>query len=362
MRIGIDAHAIGERQTGNERFMANLIPALRALCDHELVLYFTSDSAARSWPAMERTQVRLVRPANPLIRIPAALPLQVARDRVDVLFVQYTAPPVVGCPIVTIVHDVAFELFPHFFTPKERLWMRRTIPFTMRHAAAVVTVSEFSRDEIERAFGVPRAKITVAYDGVDPIFSDPTPRPSPVEPPFILAVGNVQPRKNLETLIRAYARLVERHPETKERLVLVGKEVFEAGTIHAEAAELKRAGRVEFTGYVSDQELVGLMRGATAFAYPSRYEGFGLPPVEAMAAGVPAVVSDIPVTREVIGDAGLRVPPMLIDPWSEALHRVITDQALRADLIERGRERSARYTWEASARGILEVLTRAADR
>ena len=164
LRIGIDAHAIGERKTGNERFVANLIPALRALCDHELVLYFTRPEAAAEWRGVPRTSVRLLRPSHPLARIPFTLPYRAARDRLDVLFVQYTTPPVLGCPVVTVVHDVAFGLFPHFFAPSERRWMRRTIPPSMRRASGVVTVSEFSKREIARVYGIAPGPNGIRYN------------------------------------------------------------------------------------------------------------------------------------------------------------------------------------------------------
>jgi glycosyltransferase involved in cell wall biosynthesis len=361
LRIGIDAHAIGERKTGNERFMANLVPALRELCQHELVLYFTRPEAAQAWRGRPGTTVRLLRPATPVARIPFTLPYRAARDRLDVLFVQYTTPPIVGCPVVTVVHDVAFGLFPHFFSPLERVWMRRTIPPSMRRAACVVTVSEFSKTEITRVYGIPPHRITVAYDGVDPVFLNPASQPSPLEPPFFLTVGNLQPRKNLATLIRGFRRLVQEHPEVPERLAIVGQEWFDAGAIQREARDLRADGRVVFTGYVSDEQLAGLMQRATAFAYPSVYEGFGLPPVEAMAMGTPTLVADIPVTREVIGDAGLRLSPVDPTAWADGLRRVSTDAALRGRLAAAGPERAARFTWEGCARAVLEALERAAE-
>src|SRR5205823_12378623 len=125
---------------------------------------------------------------------------------------------------------------------------------------------------------------------------------------------------------------------------------------------LRRAGRVVFTGYVDDGALVGLMRRATAFAYPSVYEGFGLPPVEAMAAGTPAVVADIPVTREVVGDAGLRLPATDPAAWGDALLRLAGDDVMRAVLVERGRKRAAEFSWDASAAVVLAALERAAGR
>jgi glycosyltransferase involved in cell wall biosynthesis len=359
LRIGVDAHAIGERQTGNERFMANLIPALREACDHELFLYFTEAQARDEWAAMPRTQVRLLRPAHPAVRIPFVLPWRAARDDLDVLLVQYSGPPVTTRPVVTVVHDVAFQLFPQFFTPAQRIWMRRTIPFTLRRAAGVISVSKFTKDEIVRVFGVPPERITVAHNGVDPIFADPTARASPLEPPFLLSVGNLQPRKNLSTLIDAFARALELRPDLPERLVIVGKEVQDVETIHRQAEELRRRGRVIFTGYLEDQQLVGLLQHATAFAYPSVYEGFGLPPVEAMAVGVPALVSDIPVMREIVGDAALRLPPRDVEAWAEAILEVTSDEALRSRMIELGRARVELYTWERCARQVLSALEEA---
>lgn len=362
LRIGIDAHAIGEHKTGNERFIANVIPALRERCDHELVLYFTHEPAARSWPRSAGTSVRVLRPANPLIRIPAVLPWHAARDHLDVLFVQYTGPPICPCPVVTVVHDVAFAVHPEFFSPRERLWMGRTIPATMRRAAGIVTVSEFSRDEIARVYGIPPSLVDVAYDGLDPRFAAASAHPSPVEPPFFLAVGNLQPRKNLATLVRAYGRLLERHPDVAERLVIVGQEWFRAEDLYRETEPLVRSGRVAFTGYVGDDDLAGLMAGATAFAYPSTYEGFGLPVIEAMSMGAPTLVSDIAVMREVAADAALRVAATDVDAWADALHRVATDAELRRSLTERGRARAPRFSWGACAEQVLRVLERAATR
>ena len=341
LRIGIDAHAIGERKTGNERFVANLIPALREICDHELILYFTNPEAARAWAGRDGAVVRLLRPGHPVVRIPLILPYRAARDGVDVLLVQYTAPPVTSCPVVTVVHDVAYARFPQYYSRSDRLWMRRTIPFTMRRAAGVITVSEFSKREIVRVHGIDPAKVTVAHNGVDPVFLDASPRLSPIEPPFFLAVGNLQPRKNLATLVRAYRRLVERKPDLPERLVIAGQEWYDAETLHRETSDLRASGRLLFTGYAADEAVVGLLQRATAFAYPSVYEGFGLPPVEAMAVGAPTLVSDIPVMREVVGDGALRLPARDEEAWTQALLRVATDDRLRSDLTRRGRERAA---------------------
>jgi len=361
LRIGIDAHAVGLRKTGNERFTANLIHALRAVCAHELFLYVSSSEARARFASLPNTLVRVLRPRHPLLRIPLLLPLLAARDDVDVLLIQYTGPPLAGRPMVSVVHDVSFERFPENFRPLERLWMRRLIPYTTRRAARVVTVSEFQRREIVEVLGIDPARITVAHNGVDPIFRAPAAAPPSVPPPYFLAVGNLQPRKNLSLLIAAYERARARRPDLPERLVIVGQDAFAAQGVHERARALRDQGWITFTGYVDDGALVALLQGATAFTYPSLYEGFGLPPVEAMAAGVPCLVSDIPVMREIVGDAALRLPPAEVEAWSDALLVLSGDEDKRRELARRGRERSLRYTWQASARAVLSALEAAVE-
>jgi glycosyltransferase involved in cell wall biosynthesis len=364
LRVGIDAHAIGERKTGNERFISNLIPALRARCHHELFLYVTTADAERALGArgLERTTIRRVRPSNPLVRIPVTLPLQARRDRLDVLFVQYVAGPIVPCPIVTVVHDVAFRRHPEFFSRAERLWMPRAIPATMRRAARIVTVSSFSRDEIVSTFGIDPSKITVALEAADPIFSSTPAVPAGIEPPYVLALGNLQPRKNLAVLIRGYRALLRDRPEIRERLVIVGQPWLDAGSLTDEAADLVASGRAVFTGYLEDERIVSLLAGATAFAFPSVYEGFGLPVVEAMAAGAPVLASDIPVMREVAGDAAVLLPPADPGAWGRAIGQLATDDERRTALIQVGRRRAATFSWDATAGQVLRSLEAAAAR
>src|SRR5205823_8918208 len=174
-----------------------------------------------------------------------------------------------------------------------------------------------------------------------------TPVPSSVEPPFFLAVGSLAPRKNLATLVRGYREALARRPDLTERLVIVGKEWIAAESIYEETAELRRNGRVLFTGHIDDEELVGLIQHATCLAYPSVYEGFGLPPMEAMGAGTPAIVSDIPVMREVHSQASMFAPPLDPSGWADALLRLATDRAFRDELARRGKARTEQFTWRA---------------
>ncbi len=367
LRIGIDAHAVGERKTGNERFIANVARELRGICDHELILYFTDEAAAGAWQTGAwhtgerhtdgRTEVRVLRPSSPFLRIPFSMPAAARRDRLDVLLVQYSASARIRCPVVTVVHDVSFAVHPESFTALERLWMPRTIPATMRRAAAVVTVSSFSRDEIRRVYGIPEARIVVAPNGVDPVFERPAPASGQWEPPYLLWVGNIEPRKNLGTVVRAFEILMRRHPETADRLLVVGTELRGGGdSVRREAAELERSGRIAFLGRIDDVELAGLLQRAIALVYPSVYEGFGLPVVEAMACGIPVLASDIPVMREVAGEAAALLPARDAEAWAEAMLEISTDGARRAHMSALGRERAASFTWRRTAEAVLGAL------
>jgi glycosyltransferase involved in cell wall biosynthesis len=343
--------------------VANLVRALARVCHHELFVYVTDPEVAAAWSreAPAGTTVRHVRGGtNPLLRIPLELPALALSDRLDVFVAHDVRPPFAPCPVVTLVHDIAFERHPEYFSRFELTWMPRGFRFSCRHSAGVIAVSNFTKDEIVAVYGVSPSRITVAPNGVDAAFIDPRPRPSPVEAPFFLAVGTLQPRKNLVTLVDAFRALRLRRPDVAERLVIVGQPGYRADAILGEAADLRRSGALVFTGYLDTEDVVGLMQRATAFAYPSVYEGFGLPPLEAMAAGAPAIASDIPVTREVLGDAALLVPATDVHAWSLALERLATEPALRDDAATRGRARAAGFRWETSARAALGALERAA--
>lgn len=346
LRIGVDAHALGRRATGNERFVGNVLRELRSMSDHDFVLFFTDAHVARAWEA-DGWRVRIMRPAHPSVRIPIVLPRLAREERLDVLFVQYTAPRDPGCPVVTVVHDVSFAEHPDWFSATERRWMPRTIPATMRRAARVVTVSAFSRDEIVRLYGIPPERIVVAHDGVDPRLATAQPRPASAPPgDYLLSVGTASPRKNVAMLRGAFARA---------RAAGLDASLVVAGPGHAPGGE-----RVLATGWIDDATLSGLMQHAAALCYPSRYEGFGLPPVEAMSVGTPALVADIPVMLETVGDAAVRLPAEDEEAWAEAMTRIVTDQAWRAELAARGRQRAAGFTWRDCAAEVLRAVEEAA--
>lgn len=351
LRIGIDAHMLGKHKTGNERWVRNVIAEMRAAPDHDLVA-FVAEAEVDLPDGIER---RALRPTNPAARQLWSLRKAVREARVDVLLVQYVAPARLPCPVVTVVHDVSFLEHPEWFSPLERLWMPRLIPKTMRQASAVITVSAFSKSEIVRLTGTAPSKVAVAHDGVDPVFR--TPAPSPEAAPYFLAVGNVTPRKDLPVAISSYGRARTSRSDFPA-LLIAGQDSYGASETHRTAARVGPS--VRFLGYVDDGTLAGLMQHAVAVLYPSRYEGFGLPVVEAMAAGAPVIASDIPVMREVAGDAAALVPLDDAEAWVDALRRLADDAGHRGQRIAAGKERAAAFTWGRCAREVLGTIERAA--
>jgi len=363
LRIGIDAHVVGRRQTGNERVLVNLIPALQRVTDHDIVAYFTLPEAAEAWrrKRLPRVEVRMLRPTFAPLRILLSLPILAVRDRLDVLLSHSNSPPLAPCPVVTLIHDVAFARHPEHFSAYRRSYMNLTMPASMRWSDGLVVVSRFTRDEVVDLYRIPPERITIALNGVDATLVHPS-APPLVDPPYFLAAGVLDPRKNLVTVVRAYRELVARRPDVTARLVIVGKAGRDAEPLRRMTEDLRRSGRIVLPGYVSDEHLAALLVRASAFVYPSVYEGFGLPPLEAMAAGVPTLVADIPVMREVVGDAAVRIAATDVEAWSRALERIVDDTDHRRALIEAGGRRSSTFTWDAQARTIAEALERAVAR
>lgn len=369
MRIGIDAHAIGGQLTGNETYIKNLIVALTEI-DHvnEYVLFFTHAELARQWQArLPRARVHLIRPQTPYARIPFSFPLAIYRSGVDLLHVQYTAPPWSPKPVVTTIHDLSYEHFPQFFTPKERFFFKRTIPHTARRAVKVLTGSEFSRQDLIRTYHLPPEKVVVTPYGVAEQFQPVRDherlvairRRYGIEREYLLTVGNLQPRKNLARLIQAYTQVRDSDEGFRCQLVIVGKKAWLHQHIFHEAHRSHYAGDVILTGYVPDEELPVLYSGAVAFIYPSIFEGFGLPVLEAMACGTPVVTSNSSSLPEVVGSAGLMVDPYNADALARALVRIVEDRALRSRLSEEGRQQAAKFTWQRTAELTLNVYYQA---
>ncbi len=287
-------------------------------------------------------------------------------------------PPAGRAPLVVTVHDVAPALFPESFPWHGRWFHARGWAATARRADLVITVSRSSAAEIEAHTAIAPDRIRIVPNGVDPVESSPEETAAVVArqgltgAPYLLWVGTLEPRKNVATLVHAFARLVESGQAADHRLVLAGpsgwlsRDLIPASVL----ARLGGAGptsRVRLLGLLGESELRGLYAGATLFALPSRHEGFGLPVLEAMAQGTPVVCADIAALREVSGaDTGKEgpgaawlVPPDDVAAWAEAMAKLIADRGARQRLAEAGRARAAEFTWERAVRATRAVYAEA---
>jgi glycosyltransferase involved in cell wall biosynthesis len=366
VRIAIDAHSVGTRLGGNESYAVNLIEALAQIDSvNQYTIYVTTNEArdrfAHRW---SNFKVRSTLPHTPLIRIPLTLSAELRKHPVDVLHVQFTAPPFCPCPVVVSIHDLSFEHLPGTFKRRSRTQLRMTVRHSARRASRILSLSEHTRRDIIETYGIDAERVSTiplaAAEHFGPIDDNRelqrVRHTYGIDGDYILSVGSIQPRKNLARLIRAYALLRENCSIDKlPKLVLVGK----CAWLYDETLRtLDKAGvkdTVVLTGYVPEGDLPALYYGALCFVYPSYFEGFGLPPLEAMKCGTPVIVGDRTSLPEVVGDAALAIDPFDVEAIAGAIMRLIDDSALRRELSVKGQERSRTFSWLDTARKTLAV-------
>lgn len=370
MKIGMDARPLIGPRTGIANYLCGLLEALGKEDQTDEFLLYAPRPIAFPLPNDHwRTRVyRGIKGTNGPLWLQVYGRRFAERDRINLFWgAHFLLPLFLTRRIRTIVtvYDLVPFLFPETMEALNYLALRILLPPSLARADRVIAISHTTASDLQRKLGVPPEKITVIPPGVASHF---TPR-DPDEArqhvarvwgllnPYLLFVGTLEPRKNLATLIKAFASL----PVTTRKtwtLLVVGAAGWKNSLIHAAADPLKLEGTVRFLGYVPDQELSWLYTGATVLLFPSLYEGFGVPLIEAMASGLPIVASDIPVVREVAGDAALFVPPLDAQGWTRAIERTIQDGLARASLREHGLERAGRYTFERSARLFLDICNR----
>jgi glycosyltransferase involved in cell wall biosynthesis len=371
LRIAIDAHSVGTGLGGNESYATNLIEALAEIDQtNRYTLYVTKREAverfSNKWPNFS---VRSTLPHTPLIRIPLTLSAELRRNPVDVLHVQFTAPPFSPCPVVVSIHDLSFEHLPNTFTWRSRKQLRITVRRTARQAAQVIALSEYARNDIINTYQVSPDKTSVIPLSAGSHFRPITDEEElqrvrqtyGIEGEYMLSVGAIQPRKNLGRLVAAYSHLRGVKSEGKlPKLVLAGKCAWLYDETLRAIKELKLSDSIVLTGYVPESDLPALYSGAICFIYPSYFEGFGLPPLEAMQCGVPVIVGDRTSLPEVIGDAGILVDPFDVNALAAAIEKVLGDSTLRAKLSLQGLARAKLFDWRETARQTLAVYRKAA--
>jgi glycosyltransferase involved in cell wall biosynthesis len=287
------------------------------------------------------------------------LAAELRRRPVDILHVQYTAPPLAPCDTVVMIHDLSFEHLPETFKRRSWMQMRLTVRRTARSASHVVTDSEYSRQDILRTYCLPPERVTTT-----PLAASSSFKPTDdrrvlekylIEGDYILAVGSIQPRKNIARLIRAYTLMLSQHHGRVPKLVIVGKNAWLFKETIRAAAVSNANQNILFTGYVPDSDLAALYTGALCFVYPSFFEGFGIPLLEAMRCGTPTITSDRTCFPEVVGDASLMIDPFDEQSIADGLWRMISDAALREQLRTRGFVQSSLFDWRQTARLTLNV-------
>jgi glycosyltransferase involved in cell wall biosynthesis len=361
MRFSVDAHAIGRHLTGNEVYIRNLLNGFASLDrSSEFIAYVSADDAA-SWVPQRFTVRKVSR--NPFIRLGLDLTRRLLEDRPALLHVQYTAPLVCPVPCIVSVHDVSFLEHPEFFTAARRLQLRHTVERTVRHAAKVLTPSEFSRDAILKCYNLPADRVIAIPNAVSSALR-PVSRTTAtnwvrdrfgIPGPYLLMVGDLQPRKNQVGLVEAFASCLRERPELKHNLVLVGKKNGYAAAVRVAAMKAGVSERVLFTGFVSDEDLLQFYGACDLFVFSSFYEGFGIPILEAMACGRAVACSDTSAMSEVADGAAILFDPYSTGSMGKAMLDLLLDAELRTRMERLGMQRASQFSWEKSAQKTLDV-------
>ena len=389
MRIGIDYTAAARQRAGIGRYTRELIAALLALAEqdgtlpHQYVLFAAIGGLPRTHWQREMDRLRAICHSPLAIRtLPLSddwlarlwhrlrlpVPVETVTGPLDLFYSpDFVLPPTRrSTRALLTVHDLSFLQYPEHFVPKLVQYLTQVVTRSVARADLVLADSEATRADLIAHLGTDPHKVEVLYSGVDSRFC-PQPEQGEAErirarysiggpstgsgrcQPYVLSVGTLQPRKNYVRLIRAFTRL-----SSDAQLVIAGGKGWLYEDILAEAE--KHPNRVRVLGFVEDRDLPALYRGASLFAFPSLYEGFGLPVLEAMACGVPVVCSDVSSLPEVAGDAPLLVDPLATDDLAEAMARALEEADLRQGMIARGLAQAARFSWERAARQLVATF------
>jgi glycosyltransferase involved in cell wall biosynthesis len=350
VRIVIDVTPLARPRTGIGNYLRGMVAGVAEAAggEHEVVVFGPSGPRGRERirEALAGLPVEVRTPLAPHAARQAwsrsgRVPVERVVGRLDVFhFSDWMYPPQRGGLRATTVYDLVPLRHPEWVEPETVRMHGPKYEHAARTCDRIFVISRFTGGEVVELLGVPEERVRVAYPGIDPIFRTDG-EPADLGGPYVLAVGTLEPRKNLPALVAAFAVLRERHPELT--LVLAGLEGWEERPLEAEGVRL--------LGFVSDEELARLYRGASAFAYPSRLEGFGMPVVEALASGVPAVVSSHPSLDEACGDVALRV-----DPDDTEAFAAVLEQAL-ASPRGTGVAHASRFTWRACGEAVLAGYT-----
>lgn len=373
MRIGIDATPLPAQPVGAGVYIIEIIRALAAAEAAELIVF--------AHPHGRRLIETMPLPGTTWVEVPnrgtgmrltweqAALPGLSQRLQLDLLHsLHYTRPARLPCASVVTFHDLTFFLYPRLHTRVKRVYFPYMMRLSARKADAIIAVSESTRRDAIRVLNIPAERVHTVHSGISPLFRriedravlEDCRRRYDLPERFILYVGTVEPRKNLPLLIRAYAALLqEAQPQP---LVIVGRNGWMYEEVYRLVEDLRLGEHVRFTGYLPGEDLPMVYNLAEIFVYPSLYEGFGFPPLEAMACGAPVITTAVSAMEESVGDAGLLTAPGDEAALVSAIRRLSEDPDLRRSFSTIGRQRAAQFTWAHAARETLNVYRKTLSR
>jgi glycosyltransferase involved in cell wall biosynthesis len=363
VRIAIDARKL--RDYGIGTYVRNLLRHLSRLdrATEYVLLCREQDCGVAAELGENFRAVPETAPAYS-VREQLSVPLDLRREGADLFHApHYVLPPLTPCRSVVTIHDCIHLRFPQYLPNRAAYaYARSSLWMATHRARRVLTVSEASKRDILKYFHLPESKIDVIYNAIDERFGQ---APSEEEitrvreryqlnDPFVLYAGNIKPHKNLERLIDAF-HILRRHGFDQVKMLIIGDEISKYATLRRAVHRHKLHKHVRFFGFVPDQTLAILYRLAGVFVFPSLYEGFGLPPLEAMSSGTPVVTSNVSSLPEVVGDAALLIDPYDSQAIADAMRRVLSEPALREDLRRRGFERVRHFSWERSVARVRQI-------
>lgn len=372
MRIALDYTPALRQGAGIGRYTRGLVDGLSTLVSVDditlLVAADAVDRLAASPPPFPTRRLPLTSRQQAILwhRLRAPLPVEWFAGRMDIYHSpDYVLPPLRRARGVMTVHDLSFLQVPDCADAGLRRYLEQAVPHAVQRAARILADSHSTRHDLVTVLGVDAARIDVVYPGVSSAYKPVTDEALrrdvrqryKLEQPFLLSVGTLEPRKNYSRLIQAYARARTRE-HLPHQLVIAGGHGWLYQSIFDTVSQLDLAAHVQFLGYVDEPDLPALYSLADGFAFPSRYEGFGIPVIEAMACGTPVVTADNSSLPEAAGDAALLVAADDTDGLALAIARLLTDDALRTTLRQRGLSHAARFTWTAAAESLLGAYAR----
>ena len=379
MKIGIDIRNIGKKRTGDEVVFFNLVKNLALIDDENNYQLFTDIGDKDMLDKIEKDLGIKEKNNFEIISLPTAnkftwnfwtLPRYLQRNHVDIYLTQYITPFFVPeeIKIATIVHDVSFKVYKQFIKKSDLFFLNTLIPMSLRRADKIIAVSRFTRDEIIRLYNIDADRVDWIHNAVADEYLSQDVTPEKLEQvknkyklpnEYILYLGTLQPRKNIPTLIEAFANLPKAKPLASQRLSLViagGKSHNFDPKIDEMVNKYNLKDKIVFTGFIDEEDKAAVMKLAKFFCFPSYYEGFGIPVLEAMSVGTPTIISTIPSHQEIAEYASLYFEPGSPEELTERINLLMNDDNLRRDLIQKGLEQVKKFSWAKTARKMMGIF------